>query len=161
MTKIKKWKTVGMQQQMKNKKYCSISNLHFSQLLIFPLFFSAIICFANWALNCTGICFDLGLRWITKENNKNHTVKWYKKCFSGFIAQLVRASHRYREVTGSNPVEVLTFSGFYTQLLKLRSQLRWSLLTWRIILFLKQAILSRIIFKHTTTYFLMCLTGKY
>ena len=40
---------------------------------------------------------------------------------SGFIAQLVRASHRYREVTGSNPVEVLTFSGFYTQLLRLRS----------------------------------------
>ena len=34
---------------------------------------------------------------------------------SGFIAQLVRASNRYREVTGSNPVEVLTFSGFYTQ----------------------------------------------
>ena len=33
---------------------------------------------------------------------------------SGFIAQLVRASHRYREVTGSNPVEVLffIFSGF-------------------------------------------------
>ena len=29
-----------------------------------------------------------------------------------FIAQLVRASHRYREVTGANPVEVLTFSGF-------------------------------------------------
>ena len=28
---------------------------------------------------------------------------------SGFIAQLVRASHRYREVTGSNPVEVLNF----------------------------------------------------
>ena len=26
---------------------------------------------------------------------------------SGFIAQVVRASHRYREVTGSNPVEVL------------------------------------------------------
>ena len=43
---------------------------------------------------------------------------------SGFIAQLVRASHRYREVTGSNPVEVLTFSGFCSQLLKLRSKLR-------------------------------------
>ena len=28
---------------------------------------------------------------------------------SGFIAQLVRASHRYREVTGSNPVEILNF----------------------------------------------------
>ena len=32
---------------------------------------------------------------------------------SGFISQLVRASHRYREVTGSNPAEVLNFSGFY------------------------------------------------
>ena len=40
---------------------------------------------------------------------------------SGFIAQLVRASHRYREGRGSNPLEVLTFSGFCTQLLKLLS----------------------------------------
>ena len=33
-----------------------------------------------------------------------------------------RASHRYREVTGSNPVEVLNFfSGFFTQLHKLCS----------------------------------------
>ena len=30
-------------------------------------------------------------------------------------------SHRYREVTGSNHVEVLTFSGLYTQFLNLRS----------------------------------------
>ena len=38
----------------------------------------------------------------------------------GFEIQLatVRASHRYREITGSNPVEVLSFSGFYTKLLK-------------------------------------------
>ena len=28
---------------------------------------------------------------------------------SGFIAQLIRASHLYREVTSSNPVEVLNF----------------------------------------------------
>ena len=35
---------------------------------------------------------------------------------SDFIAQLVRASHRNREVTGLNPVEVLNFSGFSTQL---------------------------------------------
>ena len=27
----------------------------------------------------------------------------------GFIAQLVRESHRYREITGSNPVEVVNF----------------------------------------------------
>ena len=32
---------------------------------------------------------------------------------SGLIAQLVKASHRCHEVTGSNPVEVLTFSAFY------------------------------------------------
>ena len=38
---------------------------------------------------------------------------------SGFIAQLVRASPQNRGVTSSNPVEVLTFSGFPTQLLKL------------------------------------------
>ena len=44
----------------------------------------------------------------------------------GFIAQLVRAAHRYREVTGSNPVDGLTFSGLYTQLLKLSSLLRSS-----------------------------------
>ena len=49
------------------------------------------------------------------------THKWPAPNVSGFIAQLVRASHRNREVTGSNPVEVLNFSGFSTQLHKLRS----------------------------------------
>ena len=33
---------------------------------------------------------------------------------SGFIAQLVRASHRYHKVTGSHPIKVLNFSGSYT-----------------------------------------------
>ena len=33
------------------------------------------------------------------------THKWPAPNVSGFIAQLVRASHRNREVTGSNPVE--------------------------------------------------------
>ena len=42
---------------------------------------------------------------------------------SGSIAQLVGATHRYREFTGSNPVEVLNLSGFFTQLQKLRSLL--------------------------------------
>ena len=38
----------------------------------------------------------------------------------GFEIKLAtaRASHRYREITGSNPIEVLSFSGFYTKLLK-------------------------------------------
>ena len=48
----------------------------------------------------------------------------------GFIAQLVEHRTGNREVTGSNPVEVLNyyflfFSGFFTQLHKSRS-LRWS-----------------------------------
>ena len=41
------------------------------------------------------------------------THKWPAPNVSSFIAQLVRASHWYCEVTGSNPVEVLTFPGFY------------------------------------------------
>ena len=56
---------------------------------------------------------------ITKRSNRNHVITFDShlktalyNCVSGFKAQLVRA-HRYREVTGSNPVEVLTFSGFY------------------------------------------------
>ena len=39
--------------------------------------------------------------------------KWPPLIVSGFIAQLVRASHWCCEITGSNPVEVLPFSGFY------------------------------------------------
>ena len=41
------------------------------------------------------------------------THKWPAPNASVFIAELVRASPRYRKVTGSNPVEVLNFSGFY------------------------------------------------
>ena len=41
------------------------------------------------------------------------THKWPTPNVSGFIAQLVRASPRYREVMGSNSVEVLTFPGFF------------------------------------------------
>ena len=43
---------------------------------------------------------------------------------SGFIAQLVRASHRYREVAGSNPVEVLKNFQASRRNRNLRSSLR-------------------------------------
>ena len=45
---------------------------------------------------------------------------------------LVRASHRYCEVTGSNPVEVpnFFFFRFLTRLYKLRSQLRGTFFIW-------------------------------
>ena len=69
---------------------------------------------------------DWGGKW-KKKPYYYITVKWYMKCFSyilhglirthkwpapnvgGFIAQLVRASHRYSEVTGSNPVKSWLF----------------------------------------------------
>ena len=41
------------------------------------------------------------------------THAWPAPNVSDFIAQLVRPSHWYRMATGSNLVEVLTFSGFY------------------------------------------------
>ena len=46
---------------------------------------------------------------------ENQTHKWPIPIVSGLIAQLAKASHRYREVTGLNPVEVLNFSGFYVR----------------------------------------------
>ena len=50
------------------------------------------------------------------------THSWPAPNVSGFIAQLVEHRTGNREVTGSNPVEVLNvFSGFFTQLHKLRS----------------------------------------
>ena len=46
--------------------------------------------------------------WFVPHGNIR-TYKWPAPNVSDFIAPLVRASHRYREVTGSNPVEVLNF----------------------------------------------------
>ena len=54
---------------------------------------------SNWAFS-----------WVLIELIRTH--KWLAPNVSGFIAQLVRVSHQRREVTGLNPVEVLTFSGF-------------------------------------------------
>ena len=51
------------------------------------------------------------------------THKWPSPNVRGFVAQLVRASHRYREVTSSNPVELLAFSSFY-----IRNFINWSCL---------------------------------
>ena len=97
------------------------------------------------------LCLYSYRKWYSSSQWSKSTMKWYMKWIiyelriwnqvklwssqlwtqflqlgalnvSGFfIAQLVRASHRYREVTGSNPVEVLNFSSFFTQLQKLRS----------------------------------------
>ena len=65
--------------------------------------------------------YERNLSNCVEKPEKVRTSTGFEPVTSGFIAQLVRASHRYREVTGSNPVAVLIFSGLYAQLLKLRS----------------------------------------
>ena len=60
----------------------------------------------NWAVK--PLTLRAGHLWVLTSPWRMH-VKWYM---------------------GSNPVEVLTFWGFRSQLLKLRSKLRWSWLTW-------------------------------
>ena len=57
--------------------------------------------------------FHIIYRTADVKSRKLWTHKWPALNISGFIAQLLRASQLYREVTGTNPVEVLTFSGFY------------------------------------------------
>ena len=57
-------------------------------------------------------------RWFIHHGNIR-THKWPAPNVSDFIVHLVRASHRYREVTGSNPVEVVYFSGFFMQFAKI------------------------------------------
>ena len=59
------------------------------------------------------LMFHIIYRTTDVKSSKLWTHKWPALNISGFIAQLLRASQLYREVTGSNPVEVLTFSGFY------------------------------------------------
>ena len=63
------------------------------------------------------------------KSSKLWTHKWPALNVSGFIAQLLRASHLYREVTGSNPV--LTLSGFYIR--------------YRIIAFITKKIIASLI----------------
>ena len=66
--------------------------------------------FANTVASNTGL------------SNQSHSSHFQIKTGSAFIAQLVRASHQHCKVTGSNPVEVLTFFRLLdTQLHKLHS----------------------------------------
>ena len=44
---------------------------------------------------------------LSTPHGRSRAHKWPTSNVSGFIAQLVKASNRCREVTGSNPVEVL------------------------------------------------------
>ena len=65
--------------------------------------------------------------WAKYRSSRNIVNVALRKAKSAFYASQIenvtgnpKQSHRYREVTGSNPVEVLNFSGFSSQLLKLR-----------------------------------------
>ena len=66
---------------------------------------------------------DHRFQWFIHHGN-TWTPKWPPPTISGFIAQLDRAWHQHREVTGSTPIEILKFSGFSTQLIKARSLLQ-------------------------------------
>ena len=60
--------------------------------------------------------------WVVGKRNCSFSTHWLISIYdlfpppniSGFIAEWVGASAQYRDVTGLNPVEVLTFSGIYT-----------------------------------------------
>ena len=52
------------------------------------------------------------------------------RIFERNLSNCEQKPEKVRTSTGFEPVEVLTFSGFCSQLLKLRSKLRWSWLTW-------------------------------
>ena len=58
-------------------------------------------------------CFIYIFTFIPHGLIRSH--KWPVPNVSGFIAQLVRPSQQYLEVTGSNSFEILNLSGFYTQ----------------------------------------------
>ena len=68
-------------------------------------------------------CFIYNFKLIPHRLIGTH--KWPAPNISGFIPQLVRALHQYHKVMVSNPVEVLNFSGFHTQLQKLRTYELW------------------------------------
>ena len=59
---------------------------------------------------------NTSLRWLIRLSRKHLNPQMtYSIC--RFLAQLVRASHRHREVTGWSPAQILNFSGFSSQLL--------------------------------------------
>ena len=62
----------------------------------------------------------------------------------GFIARLVRASHRHCEVTGSNRVQVLNFSGFFSQFAKI------AFITAKVMALLEYIIMSLEVFIFVT-----------
>ena len=98
-----------------------INCVHFDDLFFIFISFTQFIWFISYIINTN---FFHGNIW---------THNWPAPNISGFIAQLVQHRTGNREVTGSNPVEVLNFfSGFFTQLRKLRSLRRSFLHQYRI-----------------------------
>ena len=74
-----------------------------------------VICEMFHILNC-----GFEIKWamiiaVIKQLKQLRMEAWKSQEFNGVW------THQYGEVTGSNPVELLTFSGFHTQLLKLLS----------------------------------------
>ena len=75
--------------------------------------FDFICAFLIWFISCTSVTFIS-----------------FTRTYEQSSAQLVRASHRYREVTGSIPLKSWILFMLLTQLYDLRSQLRGSFFIW-------------------------------
>ena len=102
-------------------EYRDVTGLNPVEVLTFSGFYThkCINCFHNWEdhslLDFTSAVQDMKFfiyNFTFIPHGLLRTHKWPVPNVSGFIAQLVRASHHYCKVTGSNPVEVLTFPGF-------------------------------------------------
>ena len=59
--------------------------------------------------------FHTSFRSLIHSSREDMNPQMTNPNISGFMAQLVRASQRHHEFTGSNTVEILNFSGFSTK----------------------------------------------
>ena len=111
-----------------------------------------VVCLVTWPLNeseagvdlvlietsllfiCKFLLISMRTASLTWEKQVSHDHRSFERNLSNCEQKPEKVQRGLnpwpREVTGSIPVEVLTFSGFCSQLLKLRSKLRWSWLTW-------------------------------
>ena len=107
--------------QKEPRQYRDVTGLNPVEVLTFSGFYThkCINCFHNWEdhslLDFTSAVQDMKFfiyNFTFIPHGLLRTHKWPAPNVSGFIPHLVRASHHYCKVTGSNPVEVLTFPGF-------------------------------------------------
>ena len=115
---LRKGLSVGRGRLNETKKQNSLTYSEFFRLLfrqfhkIITLITARIIAYATW-FHIRSSIIIWNISYITSRFLKAHYNPQLTSSQCPFIAQLVRVSHQYHEVTGSSPVDVLNFSGFY------------------------------------------------